>query len=184
MPSVVLTDSWKVIRITPCLANSSPETVASEPLPPTKPPPCIQTITGNWASCLLSDGCQMFRYRQSSDEPAIEPEPRGQPACAQFAPYLLASSTPSHIGAGWGGRQRNAPTGGAAYGMLKAGNIPIFCPTDGSRFCLNNGVCIRTSPICDLSLQGCTDNDCKDCCYFFHVNCFFLCLTNGKCIER
>ena len=40
--------------------------------------------------------------------------PARKPACAQSAPNLLASRSPSHAGSGWGGRQRLAPTGAAA----------------------------------------------------------------------
>src|SRR5579863_5750232 len=39
------------------------------------------------------------------------------PVCGQSLPGLVASLVPCHGAAGCGGRQRSAPTGGAAYGM-------------------------------------------------------------------
>jgi len=51
------------------------------------------------------------------------------PNCAQSAPNLLASRTPSHGGKGWGGRQRLSPTGAAANGIpLKLETSPSVTP--------------------------------------------------------
>src|SRR5258706_12122754 len=83
-------------------------------LDPTKfPPPCIQTITA-LGDLLGHSGAQTFRKRQSSLA-ALGSWLLG--SCAQGAPYAVASRTPAHAVTGIGSRQRNAPTGGAAYGM-------------------------------------------------------------------
>ena len=62
----------------------------------------------------------MFRYRQSSDEPAARPSPVVASYCAHMVFWVgvVASRTPSHIGlgCGCGGRQRLSPVGGCAKG--------------------------------------------------------------------
>ena len=100
--------------MTPCLANSTPDD--PEPLPNTKAPPWIHTMTGNFASGPAVAGRHTLMKRQSSDEfgAMLPAPPRANPAWAQFEPNLLASRSPSHEGGGWGGRQRLEPTGAAA----------------------------------------------------------------------
>src|SRR4026207_1818793 len=108
--------------MTPCLANASPAEPGPEPLPPVKPPPWIQTITGNFDFFVAAAGAHTLRNRQSSDMAAVEP---GQARCGQSAQSLVASRTSFHGVTGCGGRQRLAPTGGAAYGIpLKAATSP------------------------------------------------------------
>src|SRR6478672_9593650 len=116
--------------MTPCFANGTPEKSGWEPLPNTKAPPWIHTITGSFAPDVAEAGRHTLRNRQSSEEPAaIGAEPRGNAACAQFAPNLLASRSPRHVGAGLVGRQRLAPTGAAAYGIpLKLATSPSVMP--------------------------------------------------------
>src|SRR5688572_5959703 len=115
-----------VVSTTPCLANASPAVPGPEPLPPVKPPPCIQTITGNFDFFVAEAGAHTLRKRQSSDCIAVEP---GQARCGQSAQNLFASRTPSHFFAGCVGRQRYSPTGGAAYGIpLKLETSPTVTP--------------------------------------------------------
>ncbi len=45
---------------------SSPSNSFSLPVPCMKAPPCIQNITGSFASGAALSGVQTFRYRQSS----------------------------------------------------------------------------------------------------------------------
>src|SRR5688572_8703344 len=97
--------------MTPCLANASPAEPGPEPLPPVKPPPWIQTITGNFDCFVAVAGAHTLRKRQSSEMVAVEP---GEARCGQSAQTLVASRSPFHAGKGWGGRQRNSPTGAAA----------------------------------------------------------------------
>src|SRR5512141_1747189 len=101
--------------MTPCFANCTPEEPGKEPLPNTKAPPWIHTMTGSFAPGAAPAGRHTLTNRQSSEEfVAIDAEPRGKPACAQSAPNLLVSRSPRHAGNGCGGRQRLAPTGAAA----------------------------------------------------------------------
>src|SRR5205814_8959669 len=98
--------------MTPCLANWTPEVPGDEPRPATNAPPWIHTMTGSFAPGAAPAGRHTLTNRQSSAEfGAIDPEPRGKPACAQFAPNLLASRSSCHADKGWVGRQRLAPTG-------------------------------------------------------------------------
>src|SRR5438552_7357057 len=104
--------------MTPFSVNDDPEKSLSAPLPNTKAPPWIHTITGRFAPFFALDGAHTFRNRQSSEEVLeIESAPRGKPICAHSAPNFVASRTPFHAGKGCGGRQRYSPTGGAAKGM-------------------------------------------------------------------
>ena len=109
-----------VTRTTPCLANGAPAAPCNAPEPPTNPPPWIHTITGSLRA-FGSAGRQTFRNRQSSDgaRGAGAPAGGGGPnrPCMQLAPYSAAWRTPVHGAAGWGGRHRRSPTGGAAKGM-------------------------------------------------------------------
>ena len=65
-------------------------------------------------------GVQTFEYRQSSSiaasgrVPNREMTPPG--GCGAAGGNAVASRIPDQDGTGCGGRQRNAPTGGAAYG--------------------------------------------------------------------
>src|SRR6478736_2502248 len=97
--------------MTPCLANASPAEPGPEPLPPVKPPPCIQTITGNFDCLVAVAGVHTFKKRQSSDWIDVEPV---QARCGQSAQGLVASRTSFHGVTGCGGRQRYSPTGAAA----------------------------------------------------------------------
>src|SRR6185312_491498 len=87
-------------------------------------------MTGSLAPGAAAAGRHTLMNRQSSDEyGAMDPPARWKPACAQSAPNLLASRTPSHVGAGCGGRQRKSPTGAAAYGIpLKVETSPSVAP--------------------------------------------------------
>src|SRR5579864_3541155 len=101
--------------MTPCLANWTPEEPGQEPLPNTKAPPWIHTMTGILAPGAAPAGRHTLTNKQSSDEVfEIGAEPGGKPTCAQSAPNLLASRSPCHAGKGWVGRQRLALTGAAA----------------------------------------------------------------------
>src|SRR5882724_6042427 len=59
----------------------------------------------------------MFRDRQSSLIGRSRPAISAFGGCGHTGPKLFATRTPAHGSGGWGGRQRNAPTGAAAYGM-------------------------------------------------------------------
>src|SRR2546421_12945777 len=97
--------------MTPCLANASPAEPGPAPLPPVKPPPWIQTITGNFDFLVAAAGAHTLRKRQSSEMVAVEP---GQARWGQLGQSLLASRTSFHGVTGCGGRHRYSPTGGAA----------------------------------------------------------------------
>src|SRR5215212_10806850 len=100
--------------MTPCLANWTPEVSGQEPLPNTKAPPWVHTMTGSRAPCAAPAGRHTLTNKQSSEEVfEIDAEPGGKAACAQSAPNLLASRTPRQAGKGWVGRHRLAPTGAA-----------------------------------------------------------------------
>jgi hypothetical protein len=58
-------------------------------------------------------GAHTFTKRQFSEPPAGKP---GKP-CAHSFPNCVACSVAVHGVGAWGGCQRSAPTGGAAYGM-------------------------------------------------------------------
>ena len=109
-----------VTRTTPCLANGAPAAPCNAPEPPTNPPPWIHTITGSLRA-VGSAGRQTFRNRQSSEGAGGAGAPAGgggpNRPCMQLAPYSAAWRTPVHRAAGWGGRHRRSPTGGAAKGM-------------------------------------------------------------------
>src|SRR5690606_37903294 len=98
--------------------------------PPVKPPPWIHTITGKSAPGSAPAGFHKLRYRQSSEEPSdTDPGAPPHPAWAQVGPNSLPSRTPSQAATGCGGRHRNAPTGGAAYGLpLKLETSPPVVP--------------------------------------------------------
>src|SRR5712692_10111610 len=82
-------------------------------------------------------GVKTFRNRQSSDVLAW---PKGDGSCGQCGANWVASRMPGQLAAGCGGRQRSAPTGGAAYGMPRNSSTapfarprtaPLAVPTDG-----------------------------------------------------
>src|SRR5512135_851871 len=101
--------------MTPCFANWTPEEPGQEPLPNTKAPPWIHTMTGSFAPGAAAAGRHRLTNRQSSEDVfEMGAEPGGKAACAQSAPNLLASRSPFHAGTGCVGRQRLAPTGAAA----------------------------------------------------------------------
>src|SRR6185369_12552049 len=116
--------------MTPCLANCTPELLGEEPLPKTKPPPKIQTMTGSFAAGAAFAGFHTLIKRQSSDDVGdMAPAPGPKAAWGQSAPYLLASRSPCHADNGCGGRQRYSPTGAAAKGMpLKLDTSPSVTP--------------------------------------------------------
>ena len=71
-------------------------------------------------------GVKTFRYRQSSD---VLVTPKAEGGCGQCGAKLVAARTPVHGAAGCGGRQRSAPTGGAAYGMPRYSSVaPAVMP--------------------------------------------------------
>ena len=104
---VTSTTSW--------LANERPSYHGVAPVPKRKAPPWIHTITGRLPSSQA--GVQMLSVRQSSSMAW-----GGAPNMASIAPWFwgaigpkrVASRTPLHGCAGWGGRKRRSPTGGAA----------------------------------------------------------------------
>src|SRR5262245_24781086 len=99
---------------TPRFAKDVPSKIGCEPAPVTNPPPCIHTITGSRSAPDLA-GVQILSVRQSSDDGGLGAG-RGH-----GGPGWMASLTSVHGGDGSGARHRNAPMGGAAYGMpLKA----------------------------------------------------------------
>src|SRR5580704_10798827 len=55
--------------------------------------------------------------------------PDGEAGCAQCGANWVASRTPRQGAGGCGGRQRSAPTGGAAYGMPRySSTLPVARP--------------------------------------------------------
>src|SRR5690242_5879232 len=85
-------------------------------------PPCTQTITGRlraWVLLALA-GVNTFRYRQSSDVLAT---PNADDGCGQCGAKLVAARTLCQGAGGFGGCQRSAPTGGAAYGMPRYSSV-------------------------------------------------------------
>ena len=103
--------------MTPC--PTSPVGLYSSPAPVRSAPPCTQTITGRLRAPALA-GVNTFRYRQSSDELATPNEDGG---CGQCGAKLVAVRTPRQGAGGFGGCQRSAPTGGAAYGMPRNSSV-------------------------------------------------------------
>src|SRR5438034_561336 len=99
--------------MTPCLANWPLEKSGLDPLPNTKAPPWIHTMTGSLAPGSAPAGLHTLRNRQSSEEFSRTELAEPKPLCAQSAPNVLASRS-FHGGIGWGGRQRLVPTGAAA----------------------------------------------------------------------
>src|SRR5215472_3646682 len=74
-------------------------------------------------------GVKTFRNRQSSD---VLPWPNGVAGCGQCGANCVASRTPDQLAAGCGGRQRSAPTGGAAYGIPRnSSTAPFATPRTG-----------------------------------------------------
>src|SRR6476620_12178311 len=98
--------------------------------PPVNPPPYIQTVTGSFAPEEAFEGRHRLINRQSSDDVGdIETGPGRNAACAQSAPYLVASRDPCHGGKGCGGRHRFSPVGAAAKGIpLKFETSPSVTP--------------------------------------------------------
>jgi hypothetical protein len=71
-------------------------------------------------------GVNTLRNRQFSDVLAW---PNGDAGCGQCGANCVASRTPDQRGKGCGGRQRSAPTGGAAYGMPRnSSTAPLASP--------------------------------------------------------
>ena len=74
-------------------------------------------------------GVKTFRNRQFSDVLAW---PKGPAGCGQCGANCVASRTPDQLAVGWGGCQRSAPTGGAAYGMPRnSSTAPLAKPRTG-----------------------------------------------------
>jgi hypothetical protein len=79
-------------------------------------PPWIHTSTGSPVA--LGSGVHTFRFRQSS--PGITTSGNSVTYCGGYSPLgtvgpnAVASRSPSQGRAGWGGRIRFAPNGGAA----------------------------------------------------------------------
>src|ERR1700761_2413235 len=102
-----------VTTMTPC--PTSPVGLYSSPAPVRSEPPCTQTITGRLRPLAPRPpvGLKTFRYRQSSDVLAT---PNDDDGCGQCGAKLVAGRTPDQGLGGCGGRQRSAPTRGAADG--------------------------------------------------------------------
>src|SRR5579872_2561078 len=145
--------------MTPCLANSVPDVLGSALEPKTKPPPKIQNITGSLAPGVAEAGRQMLRNRQFSDGASSADAAGDRRAlgagvvaerdgggtkrpCMQSAPNSVAGRIPLHRTAGWGGRHRKSPTGGAAKGM------PWYDATPPSTNPCNSPVSTRTTEGC------------------------------------
>src|SRR6266700_824622 len=88
------------------------------PVPPVNPPPWIHTMTGS-PPRPTTVGVYTFRYRQFSDVLVVMTPVATLPIWAHALPGQVAFLTPVHGLAGWGGRHRRDPTGGAAYCMPK-----------------------------------------------------------------
>src|SRR5213082_2145441 len=116
--------------MTPCWANRTPEVPGEEPLPNTKAPPWIHTMTGSFAPGAVPAGRHTLTNRQSSDDlDEIPAESGGKAACGQSAPNVVASRSPCHAITGCVGRQRYSPTGAPAYGIpLKLDTFPSVTP--------------------------------------------------------
>src|SRR6516225_8258313 len=71
-------------------------------------------MTGKCEPACWWRGVKTFRNRQSSD---VLASPKGDADCGQCDANCVASRTPDQLAAGCGDCHRNAPTGGAAYGM-------------------------------------------------------------------
>src|SRR5438270_8721582 len=93
------------------------------PAPPVNPPPWIHTITGSPRRGSVG-GVYTLRYRQSSAVLVFGSPETMVPFCAQTLPGWVASLTPPHRAAARGGRHRNCPTGGAAYGIPRNSRAP------------------------------------------------------------
>ncbi len=100
-------------------ASRSPSYRLSALEPATNPPPGIETSTGRRAFALRA-GVQTLRVRQSSPICCLGTAPGG---CGQESENVLLTRMPSQTFTGCGARQRNSPTGGAAYG------IPLYTRT-------------------------------------------------------
>src|SRR6266571_5395350 len=85
-------------------------------VPPEKPPPWIHTMTGSGRRGSVL-GVYTLTTRQSSAVLVLVTPVPTLPVCAHTLPKVVVSLMPVHGAAGRGGRQRSAPTGGAAYGM-------------------------------------------------------------------
>src|SRR5580658_11388672 len=71
-------------------------------------------------------GVKTLRNRQFSD---VLASPKGPASCGQCGANCVAARTPDQLAAGCGGRQRSAPTGGAAYGMPRnSSTAPLARP--------------------------------------------------------
>src|SRR6266566_10149082 len=116
--------------MTRCLANWTPEVPGQEPLPITKAPPWIHTMTGSFAPGAAPAGRHTLTNRQSSEDVGeIPAESGGKAACGQSAPNVVASRSPCHATTGCVGRQRYSPTGAPAYGIpLKLDTSPSVTP--------------------------------------------------------
>src|SRR3954453_15066203 len=102
----------------PRRASRSPRYSNPGPAPFRKAPPWIHTITGRRASSVA--GVHTLRVRQSSSWPISSPPmppPAGAGGCGAHLPHSSAGRTSLQGVAGWGGRNCNGPTGGAANGI-------------------------------------------------------------------
>src|SRR6516165_695428 len=105
-----------VTHTVPSRANAVPSYAPTEPDPFMNEPPWIQTSTGSPTAPV--SGVHTFRFRQSS--PAITTSGNSGAYCGGWSPLgavgpnAVASRSPAPGAAGWGGRIRFAPNGGAA----------------------------------------------------------------------
>src|SRR5215471_15604467 len=84
-------------------------------------------MTGSCAFAAVPAGTNTFRFRQSS----LPTVPVGFPFASNAgwmhsAPNFVALRTPDHGTTAAGGRHRNEPTGGAAYGTPRHSSVEPF----------------------------------------------------------
>src|SRR3954469_23270798 len=110
--------------ISPRRANDAPWYIGIEPEPVTKAPPWSQTTTGRRASS--GAGVQTLSVRQSSLGAAtmLRPLVTALAACMACGPKRVASRRPVQDSGGWGGANRNGPSGGRAYGTPRKTTTP------------------------------------------------------------
>ncbi len=99
----------------PWRTKLAPSYQGMAPVPFTKAPPWIQTMTGRWASSRA--GVWTFRKRQSSLQSGAGAAPmaaRLSPTWTATGPKRVASRTSLHPPWGSGARKRRLPVGAAA----------------------------------------------------------------------
>ena len=113
--------------MTPCLANWTPDVPGEEPLPNTKAPPWIHTMTGSFAPGAAAAGRHTLMNRQSSDEVG---EIAADAACEARLRTIRAELARITLSLPRGQGLRRAPAIGADRrgrigNPLEAGDIPF-----------------------------------------------------------